>query len=85
MSLSEDQSKPDHPLGEATNLSARGQGAQGGGFLEGFRLPQLEVRLSEMGGFDGIGASSQVGLLEEVPPAFVMIGRGLALLQILQS
>ena len=50
----------------------------------GFRLAKLEFGLAEFGGFGGIGAGCPRGFLEEVAPAFVMIGGALRFLESLE-
>ena len=52
-------------------------GPVGGAF---FGFAQFQVSLTGVGGLDGIHASSQAGLFEEVSPAFLGIGRALTVL-----
>jgi hypothetical protein len=50
----------------------------------GFGLAQFEFGLAEFGGFGGIGSGGDVGLLEEVAPALVVVGGALRFLESLQ-
>ena len=54
------------------------------GILRGFGLPAFQLRLAKLCGFSGIRSRLQRGLLEEISPALMPVGRVLFGFEILQ-